>query len=273
MLKHHSPRWVAIFIPLGLAIILLAMLGAGIALAESFNKPARWLTGQTGAPVRPALVSALQVISTPEIEATAAPTDPALEINTIPIPTVSTEPPNIAAQVINGFSQQPLLFIGVTLIPLALIVLFISLVAVRRGKRKNPRQQEFVPEDIKIPLPAAAWLEGHDLSGQVRELQLKSLDEPGEIIGRPGEGVTLPIDDSFPNWETVSRQHARIYREPNSGCLVIEDNNSRNGVYVQGQRTGRNLLKDNWTVRIGGVELVYRERQENVPSTSGNSAV
>jgi hypothetical protein len=39
-------------------------------------------------------------------------------------------------------------------------------------------------------------------------------------------------------------------------------------VYVQGRRTGRNLLKDGWTVTIGGVEFIYHESQ-----TSGSASV
>jgi pSer/pThr/pTyr-binding forkhead associated (FHA) protein len=84
----------------------------------------------------------------------------------------------------------------------------------------------------------------------------------------PAEGITLRIDEKFPNWQTVSRYHARIYRDPSTGRPVIEDNNSQNGVYVQGRRTARNLLKDGWTVTIGGVEFIYRESQPggNLPA-------
>ena len=77
----------------------------------------------------------------------------------------------------------------------------------------------------------------------------------------PAEGITLRIDETFPRWETASRQHARIFRDPASGRVVIEDIGSQNGVYVQGRRTVRNLLKEGWAVAIGGVEFVYHESQ------------
>jgi pSer/pThr/pTyr-binding forkhead associated (FHA) protein len=92
-------------------------------------------------------------------------------------------------------------------------------------------------------------------------LSLTNLDADGEFIGRAtqSEGITLRIDETFPGWETVSRRHARIYRDPSAGHVVIEDLGSQNGVYVEGRRTIRNLLKDGWAVAIGGVEFVYRE--------------
>ena len=61
---------------------------------------------------------------------------------------------------------------------------------------------------------------------------------------------------------SVSRRHARIYREP-GGRVVIDDNQSQNGIQVEGRRTARNLLKNGWRVTIGGIEFVYREGQAN----------
>lgn len=113
------------------------------------------------------------------------------------------------------------------------------------------------------PSAVIPYLESSGHSGESHQLQLKNLDTDGEFIGRAmqSEGITLHIDETFPGWETVSRRHARIYRDPSSGRAVIEDLGSQNGVYVQGRRTVRNLLKDGWTVAIGGVQFVYREPQ------------
>jgi hypothetical protein len=111
------------------------------------------------------------------------------------------------------------------------------------------------------PLPASPYLECPGRSVEPRQFPLSRLDQGGEIIGQamPAEGVTLRIDENFPRWDTVSRQHARIVRDPASGRVVIEDLGSQNGVYVQGRRTARNLLKEGWNVAIGGVEFVYHE--------------
>jgi pSer/pThr/pTyr-binding forkhead associated (FHA) protein len=76
----------------------------------------------------------------------------------------------------------------------------------------------------------------------------------GFIIGR-AEDNNLVITDDFPAWESVSRRHARIYQE--AGRWVVEDLGSMNGVYVNGRRTGRNLLRDGWRLGIGGSEFVF----------------
>ncbi len=80
----------------------------------------------------------------------------------------------------------------------------------------------------------------------------------GDIIGRdmPEAGITVRIDESLPNWDTVSRRHARIYRNE-TGQVIIEDTGSQNGIRVQGRPTRRNLLKNGWQVTIGSVDLIY----------------
>ncbi|MEI2692320.1 MAG: hypothetical protein V9H69_22455 [Anaerolineae bacterium] len=34
---------------------------------------------------------------------------------------------------------------------------------------------------------------------------------------------------------------------------------NRNGVYVEGQRTARNLLRSGWRIGIGGVEFIFHD--------------
>lgn len=75
-------------------------------------------------------------------------------------------------------------------------------------------------------------------------------------IGR-AEDNDLRIDERFLHWETVSRHHAEIRYE--DGRPVIYDKGSTNGVYVEGHRTVKNLLKHGWRIGIGGVEFVFQE--------------
>lgn len=77
------------------------------------------------------------------------------------------------------------------------------------------------------------------------------------MIGRDQE-TDLTITQDFARWETVSKYHARIYRLTDH--WIVEDLNSMNGVYVNGKRTGRNLLRDGWQLDIGGVGFVFRAR-------------
>lgn len=60
-------------------------------------------------------------------------------------------------------------------------------------------------------------------------------------------------------WDTVSRHHARIYFSARVSRWVVEDKGSRNGVYVNGVRTGHNVLKDGMRLAFGGVPAVFRE--------------
>ena len=81
-----------------------------------------------------------------------------------------------------------------------------------------------------------------------------NLNREGMTIGRAEEN-DLIITQDFPNWETVSHHHARIYEQ--AGRWIVEDAGSMNGVYVNGRRTGRNLLREGWRIGIGGVEFIF----------------
>ena len=76
----------------------------------------------------------------------------------------------------------------------------------------------------------------------------------GTMIGRGPEN-DLVITDDYPGWESVSRHHARIYRQDDR--WIIEDLGSTNGVYVNKRRTGRNVLRDGWRVDVGSVAFVF----------------
>ena len=57
--------------------------------------------------------------------------------------------------------------------------------------------------------------------------------------------------------ELASRQHARII--PSGRAFIVEDLQSANGTYVNGQRIQRRVLADGDLIRIGGCELVFRD--------------
>lgn len=71
-------------------------------------------------------------------------------------------------------------------------------------------------------------------------------------IGRSPR-ADIEIDDTF-----ASGNHARIYE--NGGYVYIEDMNSTNGTYVNGQRVAaRELLRPDDRIRIGGTEFRYSQ--------------
>jgi hypothetical protein len=56
----------------------------------------------------------------------------------------------------------------------------------------------------------------------------------------------------------VSRRHARFYRE--GEVYVVTDLGSRNGTFVNTQRVQAASLNDGDTIRVGGVEMVFRQK-------------
>lgn len=81
-------------------------------------------------------------------------------------------------------------------------------------------------------------------------------------IGR-GESNSLIIDESFPQWPSVSRVHAQIIPHPQG--YVIEDQGSQNKLRVQGRPTERNLLRNGWKLHIGGVEFTFYDGSTTPP--------
>ena len=64
---------------------------------------------------------------------------------------------------------------------------------------------------------------------------------------------------------TVSGQHARLYFDARLQLVCIADLNSLNGVFVNGLPTSRNYLLDGARIRLGAVNLIYRQL-ENSPA-------
>ncbi len=146
----------------------------------------------------------------------------------------------------------PLLFVGILLLALRILRL-------RRVKRRDAPQPQTPPAPSTIP-PPAAYLEHQDAPGVARRFDL---DSTSTTIGR-GASNDLIINENFANWETVSQRHAKISRRAMG--WVIEDNNSSNGVYVNGKRTGRNLLRNGWQIDIGGVAFTFRSDEKETKS-------
>jgi hypothetical protein len=130
-------------------------------------------------------------------------------------------------------------------------LLFIAL-GLRRRKPKPPPAPPPSSPSPQPPVALGPYLESVAAGQEARRFDL---GPEGTIIGRAPESDVV-ITQAFSGWETVSRTHARVYSE--GGQWLVEDNNSKNGVWVNGRRTGHNLLQDGWKLGIGGVEFVFR---------------
>lgn len=103
------------------------------------------------------------------------------------------------------------------------------------------------------------------------ELELVELDGDRVVIGRdPGNDLVLQWDVE------VSRVHALLERLAGA-WTVVDDDLSRNGTFVNGQRVrGRRRLNDRDTVRVGATEVLFRNpaaEAGETPRVSGNAAV
>jgi len=139
---------------------------------------------------------------------------------------------------------------------------------------------------VGCALTSAAWLVGLlFLAGDQRQ-QIRTGEVPGEapegvpeaellvaipprkvlifkisrspaLIGRARDN-DIVIPSTVPGWESVSRHHALLHYNARRVWWVIRDLGSRNGVYVDGSRTGHNVLRDGTQVQLGSVQAVFR---------------
>jgi signal transduction histidine kinase len=94
------------------------------------------------------------------------------------------------------------------------------------------------------------------------------LNPKGSILGR-GDNCDVILDGNG-----VSRQHARIYQDP-FGRWIIEDLNSRNGVYVEGQPVRAHAISPNQEISITPFILTLTDEftQTSKMSTSAMSKI
>lgn len=83
------------------------------------------------------------------------------------------------------------------------------------------------------------------------------LTRPQMIVGRTDE------NDLVINHRSISRNHAKITRDPESGRYTISDLQSSNGVRVNGQDYGKVELRRGDTVDLGHVRLRFVEPGED----------
>ncbi len=76
-------------------------------------------------------------------------------------------------------------------------------------------------------------------------------------IGRAADNE-LVIDERFEGSETMSKHHARFEWDGQRQRWLVVDEGSRNGVFVEGQRTGENVLQGGERIRFGSVEFRFQ---------------
>lgn len=148
--------------------------------------------------------------------------------------------------------ETPLIPLGIALVLLISFLAIMLLTPQRRTKVVQKRRGKGTETTPLIPKTAPAQ-ESAFLSLKDKPEVIFSLAINEIRIGRAADN-TIVITPEIPGSETVSHYHARLYRLEK---WVLEDLDSTNGIYVNGQRTGRNYLSDGWEIGIGGVCFIF----------------
>ena len=103
---------------------------------------------------------------------------------------------------------------------------------------------------LEIPMKHRAYLE---ITGIGKETKVVELRRGETIIGRNSE-CDIPLSS-----ENVSRKHACIGLSNDE--YLIKDLKSTNGVYVNGVRIEKCVLRNQDQIEIGGIGLLFNEEQ------------
>lgn len=128
----------------------------------------------------------------------------------------------------------------------------------------DPRMQARAAVVAATP-PAGAVMPGMGTSGHARLVILSSnfagrefeLTKPQMVIGRTDD------NDIVVNHRSISRNHAKVVREPETGRHTIMDLQSSNGVRVNGEEYGKVELRRGDIVDLGHVRLRFVEAGED----------
>ena len=101
-----------------------------------------------------------------------------------------------------------------------------------------------------VPFSQRAYLE---ITGSEEKDGVFELEERAVVIGRSTESdIQLGV-------QNVSRRHARVFFHNEE--YLIQDLGSTNGVFVNGIKVVKCVLRNNDQIEIGGVKLVFNEEK------------
>ncbi len=123
------------------------------------------------------------------------------------------------------------------------------------GKQPTPVQTGQQSNEVSGLRPAAAMRLLNQETGSIWQIE----SFPVTIGRHAGNAVVLKND-------AVSGDHAKIYLDSDLQAVCIEDLGSKNGTYVNGLPTKRNLLQDQDQITLGDITLIFQR-----PQLSGES--
>jgi len=87
-----------------------------------------------------------------------------------------------------------------------------------------------------------------------KEIKTYQLTKPATVVGRD-PGVDIVIDNLG-----VSRSHCQFLRR--GSAYILQDMNSSNGTYVNGQKIGEHFLNSNDQIVVGKYTLTFKNEQQ-----------
>jgi hypothetical protein len=119
---------------------------------------------------------------------------------------------------------------------------------------RKPVRDHAVPASDPCPQrpPAALFFTARD----GRSLRFDLTTSPVRVGRDADNDMVIPEGVSFQ--DTASRHHAWLYYDAHLGQWAVEDPGSLNGTYVDGVRTGHNVLRDGTWLAFGGVQALFR---------------
>ncbi len=171
---------------------------------------------------------------------------------------------------VTGLSNQVIIAVFLaTVVIILLLILILILSIFNRNKKKKTRRNarpvsmarpaatrpvSALPQQAGEPVQAAAAASsGFGLQFTLPDGKKFTLSGLPATIGRIN-GNTLVLTS-----DAVSTIHARLYYDPVLQAVCIEDQNSLNGVLVNGKPTRKNILNSGDQITIGDVSLVYQD--------------
>jgi len=175
----------------------------------------------------------------PTTSASSTPNPTATEGSTEPSPTPVEEQRGIISGLTTLVQTKPWIPLGFVFLILVTALTLILTTAQRKIKTESLIHKEggaTAPLPPKpIPAQERAFLQYKHQPEMTFPLAINDI-----TIGRASDNsIVIPPD--VPGAETVSHYHARLYRLER---WILEDLDSTNGIYFNGQRTGRNYLRN-----------------------------
>jgi pSer/pThr/pTyr-binding forkhead associated (FHA) protein len=131
---------------------------------------------------------------------------------------------------------------------IALLGILLALIFRSRKRRVAPHKKQSEPPTVPVK-PSSSTASMQLILPNRKAIPLNHFPLS---IGRDSE------NDIVLDSKAVSAIHARLYFDAASGKVYIEDNDSRNGILLNGYPTRKNILSNGDTITLGNVTITFQ---------------